>query len=110
MTKKQKWLRLLAWLRREFPAQKPVKVRGKAMEDCAETRYERGHFNVSINSNKSYATMVDSAIHEWAHVLTWFGAGHEELHPEEWGVCYAKLYDAYDKWLPPGWTEEDKYG
>ncbi len=103
LNQQRRWLRLLAWLRREFPAQVQVKVRSVVMKDDAETYTyrRRGCIYVDINKNKSYGTMSDAAIHEWAHVLTWFGAEHKEEHPAEWGVCYAKIYNAYDNWNPP---------
>ena len=103
LNQQRRWLRLLAWLRREFPAQKPVTVRSVKMHKdmCGEASYDGRVFRILINRDKPKEVVFETAIHEWAHVLTWFGAGHEEEHPDEWGLCYAKIYNAYDNWNPP---------
>ena len=80
LNQQRRWLRLLAWLRREFPAQKPVAVRSVKMNKdmCGEASYDGSVFRILINNDKPVEVMVETAVHEWAHVLTWFGAGHEE--------------------------------
>jgi predicted SprT family Zn-dependent metalloprotease len=68
------------------------------MKDDGETEYASGRFKIRINRRTSLTQRIDSILHEWAHVLTWFGAGHYEEHPDEWGLCYAKIYRAFMDW------------
>lgn len=98
MTNLQKWLRTIAWLRREFPAQRNVYVRTKKLkDDDGFTRFWRSFF-IDIHPNRSLSIKLDSLLHEWAHVLTWFGAEKEEEHSGEWGLCHAKILTAFKKW------------
>ncbi len=103
MANSQKWLRTIAWLRREFPAQHKVRIRSVKMKDYDgeaifqnQSRYKQ--FLIRINRNKPLATKLDTLLHEWAHCLTWFGAEQEEHHSDEWGLWYAKIYRAFEKW------------
>lgn len=96
MTSRQKWLRTIAWLRREFPAQYKVRVRSVKMESYdGDTSWEIAYFHIRINRNKPLSTKLDTLLHEWAHCLTWFGADQEEDHSDEWGLWYAKIYRAF---------------
>lgn len=106
LTGRQKWLRAIAWLRREFPTRYPiaihsVPIKREANERDAcdgDTDFIRGSFIIRINSRKWFNTRMDTILHEWAHAITWFGAGHYEEHPDEWGLAYAKIYRAWDAW------------
>jgi len=99
LTTTQKWRKTLGWLRRNFPTQFPVTVRSVQMKDDGETsEYKGPQFIILINRNKSLAVRIDSILHEWAHVLTWFGAGHYEEHPDEFGLCWAKIYRTFIEW------------
>lgn len=112
MTTKQKWLRMIRWIRKEFPAQKPVSVRSvnqSLLDDAdADSDIVRGRFVIRIRQNASYSIKVDALCHEWAHVLTWFGAGREKVHHEEWGIWYAKIYQAWEDWHPSEEKKRDK--
>lgn len=99
MTNLQKWLRTIAWLRREFPAQRKVYVRSMKMTDYdGYVVHIKNCFFVLINRNKPLATKLDTLLHEWAHALTWFGADQREHHSDEWGLWYAKIYRAFHEW------------
>lgn len=104
MTTNQKWRKLIAWLRRNFPPEHTVTVKSVPMTDChGWTDFPDGcgprSFDVRINRNKCFALRVDTIIHEWAHVLTWFGAEtYNEDHSAEWGVQYAKIYRTFCEW------------
>ncbi len=99
MTTQRKWIRLLAWLRQEFPLRYPVDVRSVALKGAyGETDFKRGSFIIRINMQKWFPTRVDTILHEWAHAMTWFGAGHYEDHSDEWGLAYAKIYRGWDEW------------
>ena len=99
MTNLQKWLRTIAWLRQEFPAQRKVYIRSMKMKEYdGYVVHVKNCFFISINRNKSLATKLDTLLHEWAHTLTWFGADQKEHHSDEWGLWYAKIYRAFHEW------------
>ena len=106
LTTAQKWLRTIAWLRRNFPAQVTVHVQSKLLKkDQGETEYisDGSHkdgewFNIKINRKQSFLSRIDTLIHEWAHCLTWFGAETYEDHSSEWGIALAKIYRTFIEW------------
>lgn len=98
LTTAQKWRKTIAWLRRNFPSRYPVVVRSVPLKIHGDTDYEKNKFLVRINSKKSHSARIDTILHEWAHVLTWFGAGHYEDHPDEWGLCWGKIYRTFVEW------------
>ncbi len=100
MTSKQKWLATLRWLRRNFPAELPVRVRSCQMKDCGDSAYSEGmkDFRVRVKASQSLSARLDTVLHEWAHCLTWFGAECDEDHSSEWGITYAKLYRVHLDW------------
>lgn len=101
LTKEQKWLWTIRWLRRNFPPTLPTYVKSAQMEDCGDTIFSEDaeDFRIRVRSNHSLNLKVDTLLHEWAHVLTWFGAEFEtEEHSAEWGVMYAKLYRTFIEW------------
>ena len=56
-------------------------------------------FDIRINRKQCFALKVDTLIHEWAHVLTWFGeAFQREEHSAEWGLAYARIYRTFIEW------------
>jgi hypothetical protein len=98
LTTKQKWLRTIAWMRRNFPARYPVYVRSRQLK--AEHGYTifADEFLLCINNKQSFPLRIDTLIHEWAHALTWFGAETHEDHSAEWGLAYAKIYRLFVEW------------
>ncbi len=102
MTSKQKWLATLRWLRRNFPVELPVRVRSiKTKKNCGFVDYlgvKKG-FLIRIGANQSLELRLDTIVHEWAHVRSWFGAEAEiEDHGAEWGIAYAFLYRTFLEW------------
>ncbi len=100
LTTSKKWLRTIAWLRRNFPAQHIICVRSKPMKKYqGTTRYSGKRFCIEINRKQCFLLRIDTLIHEWAHALTWFGAEtHIDDHSSEWGLAYARIYRAYIAW------------
>jgi len=102
MNTEMKWRRLLPWLRKNFPATLPVKVRrvtaDKMSKFDGDCELHNGiEFRIRINRNRSWSLVLDAILHEWAHALAWFAPG-EEHHSAEWGVAYAKLYRTFWQW------------
>ncbi|KKK62205.1 hypothetical protein LCGC14_3006650 [marine sediment metagenome] len=97
MTSLQKWLRTIAWLRREFPAQRKVYVRTKKLKDDFGIISFEQFFLIEIHPSRPLRAKLNILFHEYAHCLTWFGADQEE-HSDEWGIWYARLYRAFEKW------------
>ena len=100
LTTKQKWLRTIAWLRRNFPAEGEVCMESRRLkEGHGYTNHKYGIFYVKIHGNQSLALRVETLIHEWAHVLSWFGAEtHLDDHSAEWGLAYARIYRTFVEW------------
>jgi len=101
LTTTQKWRRTLTWLRRNFPAPLPIIVRSvPILKWQGEAQCHSGRqFVIKIDRKQSFDLRIDTIIHEWAHVLTWFGAETNiEDHSAEWGIAYAKIYRTYLKW------------
>lgn len=99
----QKWLRTIAWLRRNFPAQRRVVVQTKATKELRESNglssLDKGEFLIEISRKQSYNLRMDALMHEWAHILTWFGESfRSEEHSAEWGVAYAKILRTWLEW------------
>ena len=99
LTTAQKWLRTIAWLRRNFSTQFPTYVQSRPLKkDQGETEFPGVLFYIKINRKQSFLARIDTLIHEWAHCLTWFGAETDEDHSSEWGITYAKIYRTFVEW------------
>ena len=100
MTTAQRWIRLIAWLRRNFPTQVFVRIRSvHNLKYQGEVLLVNKIFQLEINRKLSFDLRVDTLIHEWAHALTWFGAEtHLDDHSAEWGITYARIYRTFIEW------------
>lgn len=78
------------------------RVPGKEIgKDSGETAiYTDGKFVIFINKSKRcFQCNIDTILHEWSHLLTWFKYGGErEDHTSEWGVIHARIYREHCKW------------
>ena len=103
MTTAQKWLRLIAWLRRNFPTEHISTIKSITIKEYGYTEFKNSPpgygFCVKINRKQCFALRVETLIHEWAHALTWFGAEtHLDDHSAEWGITYARIYRTFIEW------------
>lgn len=100
MTTAQKWRKLIAWLHRNFPIDYPMTIRSQRLKFfCGLTDYDGIRFKIFVHRKQCFTLRVDTLIHEWAHVLTWFGAETDnEDHSAEWGIQYAKIYRTFYEW------------
>ncbi len=99
LTTAKKWLRTIAWLRRNFPPSSDVFVKSAAIKEHGYTRPGTGYYQIVINKRKSFGLRIDTLLHEWAHCLTWLGAETDiEDHGAEWGIAYARLYRTFLEW------------
>lgn len=100
LTATQKWLRTIAWLRREFPIEQKVKVRscklGHFYLGCVTFRDP--HFLIQVSHQVPLYVKLEVLFHEYAHCLIWFGADRKEGHSDEWGLSYARIYRANLEW------------
>jgi hypothetical protein len=97
MTVDSRWRRTLAWLRREHPLGKRVRVRRIVMKDQGDTDYVNHCFEINILKTQCLGLRMDTLLHEWAHAMTWFG-NDADPHGSEWGLMYAKLYRTWLIW------------
>ncbi len=104
MTSDSKWRKTLAWLRREFPLGKKVRIRQLDMEDQGECDYIKHRFEITVK-RQCLNLRMDTLLHEYAHALTWFG-NDEDPHGSEWGLAYARLYRTWLPWNYGQDTEE----
>ena len=100
LTNHQKWLRTIIWLKKAFPTQLPINIHTcKTEKDIlGTTTCTREKFIIKIHPGMNFSMKIDTLIHEWAHAISWFGAGHEEEHPDDWGLAYAKIYRTFLNW------------
>lgn len=100
LTNRQRWLRTIGWLKNTFPAQRPASVKSCKIDDknLGTTELAGGIFKIEIGSGLNFQIKMEVLIHEWAHVISWFGAGHEEDHPDDWGLAYARIYRSFLTW------------
>lgn len=90
------WRRLLRWLRKEFPADMPVRIITRKLlhDTVAETAKTKKYYYIFIHTGLSEQVLFDATIHEWAHVLSWSSTVNEH-HGMEWGKAYARIYKKY---------------
>ena len=99
LTTAQKWLRTIAWLRRNFPAIHPISVRSVILKkDQGETEFTGKYFWIRVHPKLPFLSRMDALLHEWAHCLTWFGPETDEDHSAEWGIAYARIYRIHVEW------------
>lgn len=97
LTVDSKWRRTLAWLRREHPLSKRVRVRQFANMDCqGDCEYVKHRFEIRVK-RQCHGLRIDTLLHEWAHAMTWFG-NDADPHDSEWALMYAKLYRTWLTW------------
>lgn len=122
LTNRQRIQQVTTWLRERFPTPLPVEVvfrrfegeSGKGRDgegtDAEITRRGR-RLEIALEERLSRAYLLHALVHEWAHAVDWRHGelerlqdeGEEPLHPDTWGVTYARVYRAfYDE---GGWEE-----
>lgn len=107
MTVDSKWRRTLAWLRREHPLGKKVRVRQLNMKNQGDCDYVNHCFEIRILKTQCLCLRMDTLLHEWGHALTWFG-NDIDSHGPEWGLMFAKLYRSWLTWnYGRGLVDED---
>ena len=99
LTTKQKWIKTIAWLHRNFLASSQIYVKSTKIKGHGYTKPEIGYFQIMINRRQSLSLRLDSLLHEWAHCMTWLGDESDmEDHGAEWGIAYARLYRTFLEW------------
>lgn len=102
------WRRDLRALRDECPPLLDVRVRllpGPSEHfGLANLSHDGLHFNLTlwlrirerdgVVRRVTRQELLDSLVHEWAHVLTWASSHDLEAHDPAWGVSYSRCYQA----------------
>ncbi len=96
MTVDSRWRRTLAWLRREHPLSKRVRVRQLDIKDQGSCDYINHRFEIEVKK-QCLNLRIDTLLHEWSHAMTWFG-NDADPHGSEWGMMYARLYRTWLTW------------
>lgn len=99
MTKQDKIRNLHEFFIKKFRPKKPVILRfSRRMLYHGAYSYNNKKHYITLNARDSYATLVDSEIHEMAHCLEYNKYNNEE-HSNSWGAKYSLCYRAYLEWL-----------
>ena len=56
-----------------------------------------GKYIIHMQPGMAWPQWCETLLHEWPHAMTFHG-NDQDLHGSEWGLAYAKVYDAYDSW------------
>ena len=87
------WRALVGALRKRFPVEQPVVVRRcQSKNNNGMTRFDGRTFRVRIASNQPRDSLIDSLLHEWAHVRM---IDNAYRHDGQWGVVYAEIYNSW---------------
>ncbi len=91
--KRDRIRQIAAWLRREFPTGRPVRVVFRYhKKDAGAMHYGRCVLTLVVDPSMNRREMIDTLIHEWAHAL------HEPVnkhHDGPWGLAYARIYSRF---------------
>ncbi len=97
-TKKQRLKQVERWLRACFPSPLPVRVVAvKQLEEkdtTGECEAVKGKLIVRIAMNNPKSVVVDTLLHEWAHVLTAMLISMNDLdsHADEFWLSLGRIY------------------
>lgn len=91
MTTKE-WRILLKNLRASFPVEAPVTIRKRPKIDCAATIFDGAHYRITINADQPDVGLIDSILHEWAHVKT---IEEAYRHGGRWAENFGEIYQAW---------------
>ena len=107
LTVDQKFRLIIRLLRRDFPADIPIKVRRKtdkqikrkifgwcSLANSSKSKNEQ-YFLITINRSCSWAQQFDTILHEWAHALTWDEVEQGKDHSDLFARAFGKLYRTY---------------
>jgi hypothetical protein len=92
-------------LRKQCPVSRPVSVRYRDLskEDLcgrclvfADKAGKLSRFEIEIDPKLPDLVVIDSFMHEWAHVMDYDRNGlSRKRHRQSWGVCYAQAWSSY---------------
>jgi len=110
MTLRDELAPLLRMLRRDCPVTYPVRVQFRNMTKTQLCGYcltllddqdRIVRFRIVLDTTLPYLSVVDTLIHEWAHVVDQaeHGLVYDDTHRDSWGLCYAKIWRAYVRWV-----------
>ena len=89
----QQWRALLRDLRKHFPVeQQAVVKRCPRIRNHGMTRFDGRRYHIYIMRDQDKAGMIDTLLHEWAHVRA---IEQAYQHDGPWGAIYAEIYTAW---------------
>ena len=101
-TKERNFRRLAKVLRKKFPTLAPVyvyyrngRMPRKTLAMATAIFYDNRihHFIITVDSRKSEIVVLDSLLHEWAHVVSWQDGQKEvDEHDTTWAIAYSKIW------------------
>lgn len=112
-TKIERMRQIRSWLQDYFPAPGPVRLNFQDLFGSTGREHGRTYrtdskgevsFVVVLDPYWSWRSMIDTLIHEWAHVTEWTERKH---HSVAWGAQYARIYHKF--FDCEGWRESREY-
>ena len=90
--------RVIRFLKRACPVDYPVSVRRLRLSDRldGDCQFKDDHFLIRINRKLVEHEAIETALHEWAHVIAWDLCSADD-HCDEWGKAYSRVYRAFLK-------------
>lgn len=96
---------LFKFLSMEIPLDKEMKLIQRDMKSnfgyCLD---DNNKYLLVLHKSASYYIKIDTLIHEYAHAMTMDKGTYKNKdaftqHNADWGICFAKVYRAYLKFL-----------
>lgn len=105
LTVAQRFRILLKYLREQFPAAHPIKVKrlnastlgpdapyGTCHLVNSDKPKDKRYFIICVRKTDPWGIQMDTILHEWAHALTWYqlpdGKDHGDVFARKYGVLY----------------------
>ena len=89
---------LIRHLKQNLPLKHKVEVRRMyvSRKICGDCSFSKDRFLIRINKNLSEDLAIETAIHEFGHVLCWDNVGDD--HGLHWGKAYSIVYREFLTW------------
>jgi len=117
---RSKLMSFYAWLRRELPLDRPVRLRlvefprhlglagtaGEVHRQAGNHRMVKERYDIWIEKKQSLPAAVDALVEEWAHCLAGINGDDHRDHGRHWGLEYSKVTQVKLRWIR--WRRSDR--
>lgn len=105
---------MFKFLNKELPLNKPVKLIQRDLKECFGYCMDHdANYLIVLHKSASYYIKIDTLIHEYAHAITMYEGKYKDRdqnsqHNTDWGICFAKTYRCYLKFLDENKQKSNK--